>query len=81
MVTTPVAVRNLRVRVDRDMCIGAATCIAIATNTFELDSEAKAIVLDTADKDAEEVIIDAARACPVAAIIIENEKGERVYPK
>ncbi len=77
----PVQIRNLKVHIDRDLCIGAATCAAIASHTFGLDSEAKAIVLDTAGKDSDEVIIDAARGCPVAAIIIENEKGERVYPK
>jgi len=39
----PVKVRKLKVWVDRDLCIGAATCIAVAPKTFVLDSEAKAI--------------------------------------
>ncbi len=77
----PVTVHNYKVYVDRNLCIGAATCIAVAPNTFKLDNEAKAIILETADKDTIETIIDAAKACPVAAIIIENEKGERVFPK
>ena len=77
----PVNVRNLKIRVDRDLCIGAATCIAIAPNTFLLDSEAKAIILDSADLDNDDIIIDSARGCPTAAIIIEDEKGNRVYPK
>ncbi len=77
----PVTVRNLMMWVDRDLCIGAATCVAIAPNTFTLDSEAKAIVLDTLEKDSDDIIIDSARGCPVAAIIIEDGKGNRVYPK
>lgn len=77
----PVKVRNLTVTVDKDLCIGAATCVAIAPHTFHLDSEAKAIVLETADNDTDETIIDAARGCPVAAIVIHDENGQQVYPE
>ena len=73
-------IRNLRVRVDRDLCIGAATCIAVAPKTFILDSEAKAVILPTAVEDSDAAIIDAAKSCPVAAVIIEDEKGNRIYP-
>jgi len=76
----PVTVHNLKVHVDRDLCIGAATCVAIAPQTFLLDSEAKAIILTSADQDADSVIIDAARGCPVAAIIIEDQNGNKVFP-
>jgi len=76
----PVTVRSLRVHVDRDLCIGAATCVAIAPKTFLMDSDAKAVIIATAEEDTDETIIDAARSCPVAAIIIKNEKGEQVYP-
>lgn len=77
----PVTYRKYKMWVDRDLCIGAATCIAIAPNTYMLDSEAKAIILDTIESDTDEIILDSARGCPVAAIIIEDEKGNRVYPK
>lgn len=76
----PVNVRDLKFHVDRDLCIGAATCVAIAPNTFVMDSEAKAIILDTTEQDTNDAIIDAARGCPTAAIIIDNDKGERVFP-
>lgn len=77
----PVKLKNLTVRVDRDLCIGAATCVAIAPKTFLMDSEAKAIILETGVDESDETIIDAAKSCPTAAIIIENEKGERVFPQ
>ena len=76
-----VQVRNLKVKVDRDLCIGAATCVAIAPKTFVLDSEAKAVILATLDQDTDNVIIDAAKGCPVAAIIIEDEEGQKVFPQ
>lgn len=76
----PIQVRNLKVHVDRDLCIGAATCVAIAPNTFLLDSEAKAVILNTVEQDTDAVIIDAAKGCPVAAIIIEDANGTKIFP-
>jgi len=77
----PVKVRNLKFWVDRNLCIGAATCVAVAPKTYVLDDEAKAVVLSSTDEDTDQTLIDAARACPVAAIIVEDEKGNRIFPK
>ncbi|MBI1863354.1 ferredoxin [Candidatus Microgenomates bacterium] len=68
------------IEIERDLCIGAATCVAIAPQTFNLDEEAKAIVLEAAAGDTDETILDAAKSCPTAAIILTNEKGERIFP-
>ncbi len=77
----PVVVNGLKIWVDRDLCIGAATCVAVAPKTFVLDSEAKAVILETVTEEDRETIIESAKACPVAAIIIEDEKGNRIFPK
>ncbi len=76
----PVIVKGMKVKVDRDLCIGAATCIAVAAKAFDLDNEAKAIILDSADEETREAIIEAAKACPTAAIIIHDESGKQIYP-
>ncbi|MCR4329700.1 MAG: ferredoxin [Candidatus Roizmanbacteria bacterium] len=71
-----------KVWVDRDLCIGAASCIAVAPKAFSLDDDAKAVILDTIDQEQKETVLDAARACPVAAIFIEETKtGKRIFPK
>lgn len=77
----PVRTHNYRVWVDRNLCIGAATCVAVAPQTFQLDREAKAVILETSDLDTIDTIIEAAKSCPVAAIFIEDEKGNRIFPK
>ncbi|MCX6731005.1 MAG: ferredoxin [Candidatus Roizmanbacteria bacterium] len=77
----PVVIGKLKVHVDRDLCIGAATCIAVAPKTFILDSEAKAIVLQSAQEETSETIIESAKACPVAAIIITDETGKQIFPE
>ncbi|EKD64992.1 MAG: ferredoxin [uncultured bacterium] len=72
--------KRYKIKIDRNLCIGAASCVALAMKTFELDSENKAIVIDEAGDEAE-VIKLAAESCPTKAIILENvETGEQEYP-
>jgi ferredoxin len=73
-------IRNLTMRIDRNLCIGAATCIAIAPKAWALDDEAKAIILDSATEETDETLIEAAKGCPVAAIFITDETGKQVFP-
>ena len=77
----PKQIHNWKVKVDRELCIGAATCIALAEKTFKLDKEAKAIILETAEKNTQQEILDAAKSCPVGAVIIEDKNGKRIFPK
>jgi ferredoxin len=76
----PKKIGKYTVTVDRDLCIGAASCIAVAPKAYVLDGEAKAIFLDTAEEETPEAILDSAKACPVAAIIITDETGKQVFP-
>ncbi|OGI14539.1 MAG: hypothetical protein A2878_02140 [Candidatus Moranbacteria bacterium RIFCSPHIGHO2_01_FULL_54_31] len=69
------------VEVDRGVCIGAAPCTAMAPNTFALDDSGKAAILATVDQDDQETILNAARACPVAAITIKDETGKVIFPE
>lgn len=72
--------KKYRIRVDRDLCIGAASCVALAMKTFGLDSENKAIILEE-DGDQADMIKLAAESCPTKAIILEDaETGEQEYP-
>ena len=72
--------KKYRIKVDRNLCIGAASCVALAMKTFALDSENKAIVLDEAGDPPESIKL-AAESCPTKAIILENiETGEQEYP-
>lgn len=75
-----VIIGKYKVTVKRDLCIGAASCVAISPKVFQLDGENKAIILDGAT-DEEANILMAAQSCPTKAIIIENaETGEKIWP-
>lgn len=74
-------IRKYTMRIDRSLCIGAATCVALAPKAWQLDEEAKAIIIESADQESDDALINAAKGCPVAAItIINNETGEQVFP-
>ncbi len=66
--------------IDQNLCIGAATCVAIAPKAWVLDNQAKAIILDTADQETDETLLEAAKGCPVAAISLTDETGKQVFP-
>jgi ferredoxin len=69
----------MRVRVDRDLCIGVGNCVAMAPTVFALDDEKKATVLDTSSVD-EATLMEAAESCPEDAIIVEDDEGNQIYP-
>ncbi len=74
-------IRNYTIRIDRSLCIGAATCVALAPKAYSLDQEAKAIILDSAGEEPDDALMNAAKGCPVAAItIIENSTGKQIFP-
>ncbi len=73
-------IRNWTMRIDRSLCIGAATCVAMAPKAWALDDEAKAIILDTSEEETDEALLEAAKSCPVMAIFITDDAGKQIYP-
>ena len=72
------AVNQIRIEVDRDLCIGSGDCVASQPDVFELDDEGKAIVLDP-DAATRDDVVEAAMNCPVTAIFVIGEDGD-IYP-
>jgi len=84
---------KLRIKVDPDLCIGAASCVTISPDTFQLNAENKAEVLDhgvteaptyeriveVTDAEKENIIL-AAQSCPTLAIFLYDEAGTQLYP-
>lgn len=85
---------KIKVVVDPDLCIGAASCVTIAPGTFQLNEENKAWVLDHGEEpdghsyeremevteDEKEEIILAAQSCPTLAVFVYDEAGTQLYP-
>ena len=69
----------MKVRVERELCIGAGNCVALAPTVFEFDEENKATVLDPSSVD-DDTLLEAAESCPENAIIVEDDEGHLLYP-
>ncbi len=69
-----------KVKIVKHLCIGAASCVAISPNVYELDSENIAVFKEGAT-DTDENTLAAAQSCPTKAIIItDSETGQQVWP-
>jgi ferredoxin len=70
-----------KIEIDRDACVGDGLCVDEAPDTFEMDDEDIAVVINPAGDDSE-AILDAAQACPSDAIILHDaETGAKVWPE
>ncbi len=69
-----------KIVVDRDLCIAAVSCIAVAGEVWELDGENKVVAKDANAMD-DATIIASAEACPTKAIFVFDKAGTQVFPK
>ncbi len=69
-----------KIVVDRDLCIAAVSCMAVAAETWELDDENKIVVTDANSVD-DDTLIASAEACPTKAIFLYDTEGNQVFPK
>ena len=72
--------KKVTIYIDRNLCIGAASCVAVAPKMYALDNEAKAIMLPTSNEESFQTALDGAKSCPVAAIFVKDEQGNQVFP-
>lgn len=63
----------MKVKVNKDACIGCGACAAICDTVFELDDEGLSVVKEEEVKESDEQAVrDAADSCPTGAIEIED---------
>lgn len=57
----------MKIKVDRELCTGCGTCVALCPASYKLDEENKSVVLGESD-----CAKKAADACPEGAITVEE---------
>ena len=72
---------NYAIKYDRNMCIGAATCVAVCPENYSLDSDNKAVIkkMSISDKELKSNIA-AIKSCPNRAIEIYDANGKKLAP-
>lgn len=70
-----------QVKVINDKCIGAASCVALAMQTFKLNEMKIAEIIDQ-DGNLDDEKLLAAQSCPTSAIeVIDVSTGTKVWPQ
>lgn len=72
-------VAGLRIRIDRDLCVGFGDCVEQAEDAFRLD-EAGLVVFAAPEQVERSRLLAACDACPVDAITVWDEAGRQVVP-
>ena len=76
-----IQIGKYKIKVLRDDCIGAASCIAVSPSVFKLDENNKAVFVDGASDEVDNILM-AAQSCPTKAIVVtDTETGKQVWPE
>ena len=72
-------VGDLRIEIDRAVCVGFGDCVAAAPEAFVLDGQDLATFADP-DRVPREQLLAACDVCPVDAIIVWDRGGQQLVP-
>ena len=61
----------MKVRVDKETCVGDETCVDECPEVFEMQGDVAIVKMVDVPKELEKKVEEAAKNCPVEAIIIE----------
>ncbi len=63
----------MKVKVNRDTCIGCGACAAICDDVFEIDDEGLSVAkVEEVEDSKKQEVQDAADSCPTGAIEVEE---------
>ena len=62
----------MKARVDEDACVGDGTCAEICPEVFQMEGDLAVVKLERIPEDLEDTVREAADACPVEAITIDE---------
>jgi ferredoxin len=70
---------DLRVVIQRDLCVGFAQCVDVAEDAFVVDDD-EVVAFVTPEQTGRERLIEACKACPVEALQVFDRAGEQLVP-
>ena len=62
----------MKVRVDKDLCVGDESCVDICPDIFEMQDDVAVAKMDEVPPQLEKRCREAVETCPVEAIIVEE---------
>lgn len=65
----------MKVRIDKEKCIGCGTCTAVCPKIFVMEDDGKSSVKLQPSIEDEQCVKEAVDSCPTEAILIEEDNG------
>lgn len=62
----------MKVKVNKDQCIGCGACAAIVPDVFEIEDDGLACAKGEVTESNKDEVIDASESCPTGAINVEE---------
>lgn len=72
-------VGDLKVRIDRTLCVGFGECVAAAPGAFALDGD-DLVMFVNPETVGREALVTACDMCPVDALTVWDETGRQIVP-
>jgi ferredoxin len=72
-------VGQLRVQIDRSLCVGFGDCVKASPEAFALDAETMAVFL-APENVSREALLEACASCPADAITVWDAEGRQLVP-
>ena len=72
-------IHGLRVRIDRELCVGFGDCVTEAPGAFQLD-DAGVARFENPEQTPREMLLRACNACPVDAVTVWDDEGRELAP-
>ena len=72
-------VGDLRVRIDRTLCVGFGDCVTGAPEAFQLADDGVVVFLEPQNAERTQ-FIEACDACPVDALAVWDATGQQIVP-
>ena len=65
----------MKVKVNKDACIGWGACAAICDSVFEIDDEGLSVVKkEEVEEEEQQAVVDSKESCPTGAIETSEEE-------
>ncbi len=73
-------IADMRVQIDRDLCVGFGDCVTEASDAFRLDEENVAVFGSAPDSVERITLLRACEVCPVDALTVWDTDGSQLVP-
>jgi ferredoxin len=74
-----IEVNDLKIRIDRTLCVGFGDCVTAAPGAFKLADDGVVVFVAPGETERQQ-LLDACDSCPVDALTVWDSSGKQIVP-